>query len=363
MSKKNTGKMKASKRSAGKPSAGKPSAGKRKSEGGALKGKKLPKSKKSSVSAKPKSSDLSRQIVWAIDPFKASGPSWSKLTSIVKALSLDGKTTIQPVYVLSPSNFNFTGEFSGPWMAVFEPKVREAFTRVLSGLGISSLLEPEIILNKETSMASNVSKLLKFVEKSQAEVLVMNSHARTGLARLFLGSFAETALMTTKVPLILVNPETKSVTQFKKVLFPTDFSASNKKAFKKTLVFCKKYGAQLIIYHKLPDPIEPMVQTGVYMAGGGWVSVQQYIDLESAAREKESQVLVAEAAKMGVDAKFFIEEKPGFITDSINQYISQNSIDLVAVGSKSGPISSVLVGSIGRQMVREASCPVWVVHV
>lgn len=359
MSKKNTGKMTASKRG----TALKGSAGKRRSEGGKLKRKESPKSKRSSASSKSKGSDLCRQIIWAVDPFKASGPSWSKLTSIVKALSLEGKAPVQPVYVLSPSNFNFTGEFSGPWVSVFEPKVREAFTRVLSGLGIPSLLEPEIILNKESSMASNVSKLLKFVERSQAEILVMNSHARTGLARLFLGSFAETALMATKVPLILVNPETKSVTQFKKVLFPTDFSASNKKAFKKVLVFCKKYGAQLIIYHKLPDPIEPMVQTGVYMAGGGWVSVQQYIDLESAAREKDSQGLVTEAAKAGVDAQFFIEEKPGFITDSINQYISQNGVDLVSVGSKSGPVSSVLVGSIARQLVREASCPVWVVHV
>lgn len=302
-------------------------------------------------------------ILWAFDPFAAEGPGWDRSVEVAELLSLNGQKKIQPVYVLSPSNFNFTGDFSGPWVGQFEPKAKEAFAEVLEKVNISGLQEPAVIINKQPSLSMNVSKLLKFASKVNAEVVLMNSHARKGLARLFLGSFAETALMATSVPLILVNPEVKRVGQFKKILFPTDFTTTSRKAFRRVLSFCRDHQAQIVIYHKLPDPIEPMVQTGVYMAGGGWVSVQNYIETESEAREQESRSWVEEAQKAGVEAKFFIEEKPGFITDSLNQYITQHAVDMIAVGSKSGPVSTVVIGSIARQMVREASCPVWVVHI
>lgn len=302
-------------------------------------------------------------VVWAVDPFSKNEDSMKKAMAVLKALSKGGLTPIQPTYVLSPDNFNFTGDFSGPWLKKFEPKVLVAMDAVISRLSLPGVQKPEILVNKQASMTGDVKKLLAYAQKQRAEIVVMNSHARTGLARFFMGSFAETALMETKTPLILVSPESKTVEGLNKVLFPTDLTKGNKRAFKKVVEFCKHHNAQLVIYHKLPDPIEPMIQTGVYMAGGGWVSVQQFIEKESDTREKESRKWVEEAAKSGVDAKFYIEEKPGFITDSINQYIDTHGVDLVAVGSKSGPVASVLVGSVARQLVREAACPVWVVHV
>ncbi|MCB0363126.1 MAG: universal stress protein [Bdellovibrionales bacterium] len=318
------------------------------------------KTKKAAIAkGSPKDTNL---IIWALDPFSAEGPVWDKLVETVTTLSLQGSLPIQPVYVLSPSNFNFTGDFSGAWVEKFEPKVRAAFAGVLEKLKMKSLQAPEILINKKPSLDLNVRKLLAYSEKRRAEVVVMNSHARRGLSRFFVGSFAETALMMTKTPLLLVNPDSHAISAFKKVLFPTDFTVASRRVFKTAINFCKKHGSQLIIYHKLPDPIEPMIQTGVYMAGGGWVSIQNYKEKESEAREMESRAWVEQAAKEGVEAKFYIEEKSGFITDSINQYISQHGVDMVAVGSKSGPLSSVLIGSVARQMVRESSCPVWVVH-
>ncbi|MCB0367004.1 MAG: universal stress protein [Bdellovibrionaceae bacterium] len=320
--------------------------------------KKKPAKKKAAKKAATKN-----LVVWAVDPFSKNEESMTKAMAVLKSLSKGGLTPIQPAYVLSPDNFNFTGDFSGPWLKKFEPKVLAAMDAVISRLGLPGVAKPEILVNKQASMTGDVKKLLGYAHKQKAEVVVMNSHARTGLARFFLGSFAETALMETKTPLILVSPESKKVDGIKKILFPTDLTKGNKRAFKKVIDFCKHHNAQLVIYHKLPDPIEPMIQTGVYMAGGGWVSVQQFIEKESDTREKESRKWVEEAAKAGVDAKFYIEEKPGFITDSINQYIDTHGVDMVAVGSKSGPVASVLVGSVARQLVREAACPVWVVHV
>lgn len=302
-------------------------------------------------------------VVWAVDPFSENEDSWNKVIALLKSLSKGGLTPIQPVYVLSPDNFNFTGDFSGPWLKKFEPKVNEAFDVVLGRLGLPGVKKPEILINKQASMSGDVKRLLAYAKKQRAEVVVMNSHARTGLARFFMGSFAETALMATQTPLVLVSPESKQVSGLNKVLFPTDLTKGSKRAFKKVVEFCKHHSSQLVIYHKLPDPIEPMIQTGVYMAGGGWVSVQQFIEKESDTREQESRQWVEEAAKAGVEAKFYIEEKPGFITDSINQYIDTHGVDLVAVGSKSGPVASVFIGSVARQLVREAACPVWVVHV
>lgn len=325
------------------------------------------KTKKKSSGVRPGSAKgvkaTSPFIVWAVDPFAPADANLAKTVMVLRTVSKDGEIPIQPVFVLSPDSFNFTGDFSDPWFKKYEPKVQAAFSELLPKLGLAGVRAPEVLVNKQASLKLAVKSLVSYAERKKAQAVVISNHARTGLTRMFLGSFAETALMTSKIPLIMVNPQSKAVGGLKKVLFPTDLTKSSQKAFKKAIEFCKQHQAQLILYHKLPDPIEPMVQTGVYMAGGGWVSVKQFIEQESDSREKESRKWVDEAAKQGVDTKFYIEEKPGFITDSINQYIDTHGVDLVAMGSKSGPVSSVLIGSVARQLVREAGCPVWVVHV
>src|SRR5206468_4934682 len=65
------------------------------------------------------------------------------------------------------------------------------------------------------------------VEQARADatdLIVMRTHGRAGLARAFLGSVAERVLTLSPVPLVLVRPGDRYVSQVRSVLVPVDGS-------------------------------------------------------------------------------------------------------------------------------------------
>ena len=105
-----------------------------------------------------------------------------------------------------------------------------------------------------------------------------------------------------------------------------------------------------------------MVQTGVHIAGGGWVSVHQFLSKESKEQQKKLEAWVALAKKDGVSSRVIIDDGPGFITDSILDQAKASKVDMVAILSKSSRLSSVLIGSVGRQLARQSQLPVFLMH-
>ncbi len=313
--------------------------------------------KKSSQSSK----NTSPRYVWALDPFAKDLALLSKTSRSLKLLVEKTGCEIEPVYVLSPDGFNWTGDFSGAWVKKFEPIVKEAMNKVIQNAGLKTL-EPVILVSKGLSLRKDVKKLLDHAQKVKAQALVLNTHGRTGISRFFMGSFAETAMLQSKKPILLMNSEARELTRLAKIVFPTDLSKESKKAFKVLIQRCKAWGAEIHIFHKVPDAIEPMIQTGVHLAGGGWISINQYLESEAKERQAECEKLALEAKKSGVQAMVYVEEGAGFVSDLLNGYATGVGADMIMLASKSGVLSSVLIGSIARQMARSSSLPLWVQH-
>ncbi|NQY99563.1 MAG: universal stress protein [Bdellovibrionales bacterium] len=303
----------------------------------------------------------SKKVMWALDPFVKSTKRVQQAAGNVKAIASAMGAEIEPVYILSPEGFNFTGDFSSGWIKDFKPKAIEKMKRVLSKLDVETL-PPKIIVNQTLSLTGDSKKLINYAKRHGAAAVLLSTHARSGIARFVMGSFSETTLLQTKVPLILVNPEAPAITQLKTILFATDGSADSKIAFQRLLKTAKSARAKVVLYHKLPDPIEPIVQTGVHIAGGGWVSVQQFLSKEQKQMKKKLDGWAAIAKKSGVATRVVIDETPGFITDSILEQAKVSKADMVAVLSKSSRISSILIGSVGRQLARQSHRPVFLLH-
>lgn len=305
---------------------------------------------------------VKKRVVWALDPFTDLKDSLKSTAALVQSICQRENWALEPVYVLSPDGFNWTGDFSGAWVSRYKPYIEKSMNELLQTLGVESHLPPKVIVNKQLSLRDDVKKLLSYTKRNGAELLVLNTHARKGLSRMVLGSFAETAMLKSKTPLLVINPHTVQKQEFKHVFFPTDLSTSSKKAFGKIVKRAKKWGADITLFHKLPDPIEPVVQTGVHMAGGGWVSVYQYLDKESASRRKECEKFAQVATKAGLETKIIVEEKPGYVVDAIMEHAKENKADLITMASRTGSVSSVLIGSVARQLARVSDIPVWIQH-
>ena len=84
---------------------------------------------------------------------------------------------------------------------------------------------PADIVMIEDGVASQ--QILEFVDTCKSCILVMGTHAMAGLERFFLGSTAEDVLRSAQCPVVTVGPHvgsTGGISQFRKVLFATDFS-------------------------------------------------------------------------------------------------------------------------------------------
>jgi nucleotide-binding universal stress UspA family protein len=317
--------------------------------------------KKKAPTKKASSSQATGAVVWTVDPFGDLTESLKLSAQVAKMVSQKTGAPIEPVYVLSPGGFNWTGDFSDAWVKKIQPQVEEKMNARLKELGIQTR-PPKIIVHKLLSLTGDTKKVIHHAKTTGAKMVLLATHARQGLSRFVLGSFAETAILNSEVPLLLINPKCEIPKSMNKVLFATDLSKSSKKGFKKFLAQVKGMTQSVVIYHKLPDPIEPVIQTGVQMAGGGWVSVQQFLTQESKQRESECQQMAADAKKLGFETHVVLDRSAGFVTDAILNEIKGLNIDYVAMISKTGPVATILIGSIGRQMARVSPVPVYLFH-
>lgn len=299
-----------------------------------------------------------KKVVWAIDPFHADGKTIHNTASTIQAL-VASSAQIEPVYVLGPDNLNWTGDFSGRWLETFKPMAEEKINKSLKEVKLPCKAA-KILVNKSLSLRSDVKKVLNYATGTKTQLLVLNTQARSGLSRIFLGSFAETALLLAKQPILLVNPNAEAPQKIGKILFATDLSSAGKKAYLNAGKLAKSLGSEMYLYHKLPDPIEPMVQAGVHAAGGGWVSVHDFLIGEGKQRRADCEKWADISRKVGVKTQVFVDDGPGFVFDGINKYAEKIGADLIMVPTKATTTSAFLIGSVARQMARHSQRPILV---
>jgi nucleotide-binding universal stress UspA family protein len=303
-----------------------------------------------------------RKILWAVDVFQPEKEIQQHVIETLKALSEPTGAEIFPVYVLSPDPLNLTMELDDPWVKTYKPAVEKSLHHLIQNSGLSRVAPPKVLTKPSPSLRNAVKSLAAYAASMGAEVIVTGSQGRKGLARLALGSFAETLLLHSKVPVLVVGHESKSPGAFKKILFPTDLSKASITAFLSAIDLAKNLGASLHVLHIIPHPIEPVVQSGVYLLGGGWVPVPEYLESAKGKLQKRVGDLAEKASKKGVSATTQILNSAPSITQGVLDTVKSERADLIAMAAQSGPVASALMGSVTRQVVRHASVPTWVMR-
>ncbi len=300
-----------------------------------------------------------QNIIWAVDAFPENEYLHERAAIALQAMG--GEHHILPVYALSPDSMNWNGEFIGDWTARFKPIADDTLKAQLERLNVRGQMKPHVIVQPQASRKATVSRFLHFAEKVKADMIVAGTHSRTGIRRWILGSFAEMLLHQSQIPVLMVNPHNRPVFRFKNVIFGTDFSESCQRQYPKVLKFAQEIGAELHLFNKVPHPIEPLVQSGVYLLGGGWISLDQYMVEETSERNRSAEKWIIEAERWGVTARFVSENLGDSAAEAIVNYARRLDSAVIAMISQTGPVMSALLGSVTREVVRIAPCPVFVV--
>lgn len=293
------------------------------------------------------------RILWSVDAF-SKGDEFERFgAAAIKAFTKGKEATIEPVYVIPPVQLNQYGISAED----FRLRAEKHLEKKLKKCNIKGLLPYRILVQESISLRKAVDALVDHAKKQKMELIVATTHARSGLPRFFLGSFSETLFLQTHIPVLVLNPKGKKVTQFKNILFATDLSEKAKTTFTQVVSLAASLKAKLYIFHQLEQGFQyvssTLYQTPLY---------DKYIKDIDAQERQAVTALVDWAKAKGVKAEALVEEKPGYAAQSILKTAKKKKIDMIALASQTGPVSTTLLGSVTRQIIRSSDCPVWVIH-
>ena len=203
--------------------------------------------------------------------------------------------------------------------------------------------------------------IVKQVETSQADMLVMGTHGRSGFQRLFLGSITEKVMRNVKCPTLIVPPRAPDIApempaQFHHILCPTDFLASSLKAFEYAISLAEETDAQLTLLHV----VEMLAAVGQEPTIGD----DQYARLRGAAivdARRRLNALIPDDARAYCSVDALVVE--GRAYKEILCQAKQKRADLIVMGVHGrGAIDLLLFGSTTHHVLHGSTCPVLVVR-
>jgi nucleotide-binding universal stress UspA family protein len=226
------------------------------------------------------------------------------------------------------------------------------------------MLPPRVLTIDSTSTHKAVEGLTQFADQLDAQAIVMSSHGRSGLGRFLLGSFAESLMLQPERAVVVVHPNSKidAGRDFKKLLVPTDLSEVGFSFFQESLALARQMDLEVLLFHSVPYPIEPVIQSGVYLFSGGWMPIHSYMSEETQRRQKRLDEWVERAKATGVQVTGSLYAEGGSAAEAILRVSKEENVSLIAMAVQSGPIASAILGSVAREVVRRATSPVWVLR-
>lgn len=194
----------------------------------------------------------------------------------------------------------------------------------------------------------------------RADVVVMSTHGRGAIRRLWLGSVAEQLVWQVHIPVLLVKPEQEDGKQwsseFKHILLPLDTSPESEAAIDTAMEIGKLLGAKFTILQVQGEPfayggIPPQLSAEAVAAlvDDQVASVRTYLD-----------GVVARFADAGLEAEGMTvaSESP---TGGILQVAQDRDVDLIALSTHGGGVKTKLMGSVTARVVQRSDVPVLVV--
>lgn len=289
------------------------------------------------------------KYVWAFSPFDKNKKLDTKASTLVTSI-LGGKENVEAVFVASHSYTELATAFDVPEQDRFSRYPEKLLQTAMKKLRIK-VSKCTVLVEEGLSLTSSVKRLAAYLNRSQTNVAIVASRAKSGLSRLLMGSFAESLVHFSPVDLLIFN-ENSSVHKRapKTLLFAHDFSRSADKGLDRAIDYAKAWGCKLHIIH-IPGP------TYGFKFSGQNAEIENYRK-----RVRRKLGLIKEKLiKAGVFGSAELDPRWSPVAERILKRASAVTADFVLVVAKSGKLASLLGGSVSRQILRASPVPVLVV--
>jgi nucleotide-binding universal stress UspA family protein len=199
--------------------------------------------------------------------------------------------------------------------------------------------------------------IVAFADKEDDSRLIMATHGESGFTRWALGSVADKVSSVTKRPITLIRakgsrPAVHERGFFNKILATFDGSRESEITLPLVEELAQSMEADVTLLH-----IFKLESLAI-----NYGAIKEAESLKTSAKDYLEK-LTGSMQKKGLNAKYVMIEARGDVADEINNYTTQNYIDLVVMATHglSGPSRWVL-GSVTNKVLREGNTPIMLIR-
>jgi len=201
--------------------------------------------------------------------------------------------------------------------------------------------------------------LAGYANRHHADLIVMSTHGRSGLARLSLGSVTDSLVRLTTIPVLVVKPPRSYLNPqvagaFKRIVVPLDGSSLAEQILARIATLAEMEGSELTLLYvlkprtysqeQIQDPLLPWWERDI-------ASAQAYL-FPMAAKLRRRGFTVSSDIVIGED-----------VPEKIAEFARCEKADLIAIATHGrGGLSRVIHGSVADALMKSARTSVFVFH-
>lgn len=149
-----------------------------------------------------------RKVIWAVDPYQTKVEKLAHDARVIAGwLGKDGHVQIRPVFVLTSGVRLLPFGSFRELLPELKAEAKSKLARLWALVSHEAIAKPKLLINASDHVESIADDLLRYAKTQNAELIALKTQAKRGLARIFLGSLAETLLKRAELPILVLSPK------------------------------------------------------------------------------------------------------------------------------------------------------------
>jgi nucleotide-binding universal stress UspA family protein len=186
--------------------------------------------------------------------------------------------------------------------------------------------------------------LLRFIQATLPDLIVMGTHSRGAMNAFFLGSVAQEVLRHAGRPVLAVGPGCAAPARgYARIVLPTDLSEASREAFPIAVLLARAFEARVTALHAVPRPLLTALADNPHAL---------------AAAVPSTSALAEFVAGLG-DVRVTPRVEQGQAWDRIVAVAREEKADLIVMATRGADsLGDRILGSQTERVIRHAECPV-----
>jgi len=273
-----------------------------------------------------------------------------------RALGVASCAVVHAIYAMEPTAI--VADLNGA--PIMPPLDCEIATQ--RGVDLDELLSKDapkgLVYTTESRIGYPPDVIKDMIKETLADLVVISTHGRTGLNRLFFGSVTERVIHEGHCPVLVLKAEQdrycESPFRLKKILLPMDLTKHSKQVIQYAMDWACKFGAEVTLAHFIPSFDASGVTASETSASSHVMKVaRKTVEhwLEDTSKKCECR---------GVNTKCVALD--GSMLAELPDYVRKEGFDLVVCTTHGfGGLRHLLYGSTAEDLMRQSPCPVLIV--